>query len=166
MRSSVLSPWAKNAASARLLLNGQPVDSEAKRDKDTDILYWDIAYQPGILRCEASNNASYEIKTTQAPHALRLTTDSCMHVFVEIVDQDGKLVKSADNEVTLTVNGGRLLGMENGNIMDSSITGRSQPNRLRAFGGCLVAYILPQQDKDVTIKATAPFLQDAEIKFK
>ncbi len=155
-----------NAASARLLLNGQPVDSEAKRDKDTDILYWDIAYQPGILRCEASNNANYEIKTTQAPHALRLTTDSCMHVFVEIVDQDGKLVKSADNEVTLTVNGGRLLGMENGNIMDSSITGRSQPNRLRAFGGRLVAYILPQQDKDVTIKATAPFLQDAEIKFK
>ncbi|MBQ7682864.1 MAG: DUF4982 domain-containing protein, partial [Bacteroidaceae bacterium] len=105
-----------NAASARLTLNGETVGGEAQRDANTDILYWDIDFKPGTLRCEADNNASYEVKTTKRPHAIRLTSDGGMHVFVEVVDEDGNLVKQADNEVTLTVRGAKLLGMENGNM--------------------------------------------------
>jgi hypothetical protein len=153
-----------NAASARLLLNGQPVGGEAQRDPGTDILYWDIDYHPGTLRCEAGNGASYEIRTFNKPHALRLTTDSVAHIFVEVVDEEGNVVKSADNEVTLQVQGARLLGMENGNIMDSSINGRQRSNRLRVLNGRLVAYIQPQENgEQITIRATSPFLQTAEI---
>ena len=163
-----------NAPSARLLLNGQPIGGEAKRDADSNILYWDIAYQPGTLRCEAENGAFYEIEATKAPYALRLTTDSLCHVFVDIIDEDGRLVKTADNEVTLHIRGARLLGMENGNIMDTAVAGRQLRNRLRAHGGRIVAYIqLPKEDnvpsqkanEEVSIHASSPFLQSAEVSF-
>ena len=154
-----------NAASARLLLNGQEVGGEAKRDADTDILYWDIDYHPGTLRCEADNGATYEIKTSGQPYALRVTTDSMAHIFIEVVDEQGNLVKQADNEITLQVRGARLLGMENGNIMDTSVAGRQQRNRLRVYNGRLVAYIQQQQKSEITITATSPFLKSVQITY-
>ena len=163
-----------NAPSARLLLNGQPVGAEAQRDAETDILYWDIPYQPGTLRCEAANGSAYDIRTTKVPYALRLTTDSeasypntssaVCQVFVDIVDESGNLVKQADNEITLHVQGAKLLGMENGNIMDTSVAGRQRKNTLRAHQGRLVAYIEPlHRDGEVSIRATSPFLLSAQM---
>ena len=154
-----------NAQTARLTLNGKSVGDEPQRDKDTDILFWDIDYEPGILRCEADNGASYEIMTAGQPYALRVTTDSIAHVFVEVVDEQGRLVPTADNEVTLNVRGARLLGMEHGNTADATITSRQQRNRLRTFGGRLVAYIQPerQQEGPIIVRASSPFLQQQEI---
>ena len=154
-----------NAPSARLLLNGKEVGGAPQRDTATDILFWDIDYEPGTLRCEADNGASCEIATSGQPHALRLTTDSVAHVFVEVVDEQGHLVPTADNEVTLTVRGARLLGMEHGNTADATITSRQQRNRLRTFGGRLVAYVLPEDDaQQFSVRASAPFLQGQELK--
>jgi len=156
-----------NAAGARLLLNGQPVGGEARRDADTDILYWDIEYRPGTLRCEADNGSFYEIRTNGRPAALRVTTDSVTHVLVEVVDEQGNLVKQADNEVMLQVNGGRLLGMENGNIMDHTVAGRQQRNRLRVHNGRLIAYIRPDaRGGKVTVHATSPLLQPQTIELE
>jgi hypothetical protein len=152
-----------NASSARLLLNGQPVGGEPIRDTATDILYWDIDYAEGSLRCEADNGATYEIKTTGIPVALRISTDSVMHVFVDVIDAEGRLVKDADHEVTLRVSGARLLGMENGDIMDSSVAGRRQLNRLRVHGGRLVAYVDMQGKKNVRISATAKYLDGVSV---
>ena len=153
-----------NAASARLLLNGQSVGGSPKRDDATGILYWDIDYAPGTLRCEADNGASYEIRTAGAPAALRVTTDSVAHVFIEVTDSDGNRVTQADNEVTIELEGAELLGMENANMMDTSVTGRQRKNTLRAFQGRLVAYIRPTTGKGLRITATAPFLKSAECR--
>jgi len=154
-----------NATTARLLLNGQPIGGQPQRDAQTDILYWDIAYAPGILRCEADNGSSYEIKTTKAPKALRLTTDAVAHVFIEVVDEDGNIVRDADTEVQLIVRGARLLGMENGNIMDNSVAGRQQRNRLRVHNGSMVVYIQPQPGQQVSINAIAPYLEQGKLNF-
>ena len=117
-------------------------------------------------RCRPHNGASYEIKTTTEPYALRLTTDSVAHIFVAVVDKEGNVVKQADNEVTLRIRGARLLGLENGNIMDTTINGRRQQNRLRVLNGQLVGYFANEQQKgEITITATSPFLQSAEIRF-
>ncbi|MBP5338487.1 MAG: DUF4982 domain-containing protein [Prevotella sp.] len=151
-----------NAETARLLLNGKEVGGKPQRDRDTDILFWDIDYEAGTLRCKADNGASYEIATSGQPYALRVTTDSVAHVFVEVVDEQGRLVPSADNEVTLVVRGARLLGMEHGNIADATITSRQQRNRLRTFGGRLVAYIQAEAPQ-FTIHASSPFLQGQEL---
>jgi len=155
-----------NGTDARLLLNGQPVAQKAQYDEVTGIRYWDVEYAAGTLRCEADNGASYEITTTKAPAALRVTTDSVAHVFIEVVDEDGRLVKGADNEVTLMVRGARLLGMENGNIMDTSVAGRQQrsANKLRVHNGRLVAYIEPlAKTSEITIHAHSPFLKSAQL---
>jgi len=158
-----------NANSARLFLNGQPIEATMQRDEGTNILYCDIDYQPGTLRCEADNGATYEIKTSGKPTAVRLTTDGRMHVFVEIVDEQGNLVKDADNMVTLFVQGGRLLGMENGNISNNAAPRRAPaywPNQqLRVSGGRLVAYIQPIEGQSVTVRASAPYLQEGQINF-
>ena len=166
-----------NATNAHLTLNGSPIGGEAQRDENTDILYWDIDYAPGTLRCEADNQSSYEIKTTKAPHALRLTTDGGTHLFVEVVDEDGNLVKLADNEVTLMVRGARLLGMENGTMQGGQPFNQRNP-RLRVQGGRLVAYLAPQTaegrermgnreaDGTITVTATSPFLESATLRVK
>ena len=154
-----------NADGARLLLNGKPVDRNFRRDQQTGVLYCNVKYEPGTLRCEADNGAVYEICTSGQPVSLRLTTDSVAHVFVEVVDAEGRVVKNADHEVTLTVRGARFLGMENGNIMDSSAAGRQQKNRLRVNGGRLVGYFEPQTGEEVMIRASTPFLQSAELTF-
>ena len=191
-----------NAETARLLLNGKPVGGEPRRDRDSDILFWDIDYEPGTLRCEADNGSSYEINTAGKPYALRLTTDfvgagpvparsgpashlsphtshlspplggqGAIHVFVEVVDDNGHLVPTADNEVTLTVRGARLLGMEHGNIADATITGSAgarpggrMARSLRAYNGRLVAYIQPDNDSTmITIRASSPFLESDDL---
>jgi len=152
-----------NADDAKLLLNGQKLDATFRRDENTGILYTDIDFRPGTLRCEATNGAAYELKTFSRPEALRIAYDGKMHLFVEVIDKDGNTVKTADNEVTLTVRGGRLLGMENGNIADTTVNGRQTTRRLRVSGGRLVAYIEPLPGQQLTIRATSPFLQTAEI---
>ncbi len=161
-----------NAENAKLLLNGTPIGGEPKRDAKTNILYWDIPYTAGTLRCEADNGASYEIKTTGVPVALKIATPNqetteksgVRHFFIEVVDKDGNRVKNADNEVTLYVQGGRLLGMENGNIADSQVAGRQLKSRLRVHHGRLVAYIQPLPGRELMVTATTPFLEKAEMK--
>ena len=157
-----------NAPSARLLLNGQPAEAEFQRDERTDILYCDIDYQPGTLRCEASNGAVYEITTSGEPYALRLTTDSVAHVFIEAIDDKGNLVKNADHEVSVMVRGARLLGLENGNMSNNHPVRRAPDyrpqSRLRLYGGRLVAFIERQQSQPLTVTATANFLKHGEIK--
>ena len=154
-----------NGKNAQLLLNGKPVEGSFQRDEQTGVLYQDIDYQPGTLLCKADNGATYQIKTSGQPYALRVTTDSVAHVFVEVVDADGNLVKNADHEVTLSVRGARLLGMENGNIMDPTVAGRRMPNRLRVLNGCLVGYLQDLRNGEITIQATTPFLKTGELKF-
>ena len=152
-----------NADNAKLTLNGQPLEARFNRDERSNILYTDIEYKPGILRCEATNGASYQIETSGQPYALRISTDSVSHIFVEVVDEHGRLVKQADNEVSLMVRGARLLGMENANMSDATINARMARNRLRVKSGRLVAYITPQQGGQLSITATSPFLKEATI---
>ena len=163
-----------NAQSARLLLNGKEVGGEPQCDAETGILYWDINYEPGTLRCETSQHdplqrrtegtTFYEITTAGQPYALKVTTDSVAHVFVEVVDEQGRLVPTADNEVTLMVRGARLLGMEHGNMADATITSRQQRNRLRTYNGRLVAYIQPEDNTpQFTVRASSPFLQSQDL---
>ena len=120
-----------NAGGARLFLNGEVVNELPQRDESTNILYWDIEYHPGTLRCEALDGelvesvvATAELKTCERPASLRATAsktqlngaDDVVMVTVEVLDDHGQIVTLADNEITCRVQGARLLGMENGDI--------------------------------------------------
>ncbi len=211
-----------NAPTARLFLNDQPIGGEPKRDEATGILYWDIAYAPGTLRCEAIASSTTAVtaaptaaataapgpvpsgtvpspaSTTASPAAMPVPSGTvpslatatlvtsgrpyALHAHaeqtaltsptdvarleIEVTDEEGRLVTLADNEITCQVLGpARLLGLENGNIRDTS---DKTDNRCRAHAGRLVAYIAAaptarDTERPIRIRFTSPLLKAAEV---
>ena len=162
-----------NQPDVRLTLNGKPVGGDAMLDSATNVRYWDIAYEPGTLRAEAypqplptgKGEASYEIKTSGRPYALRITQEQMtelpslqgrdgerVHILtIEVIDENGIPVHLADNDITCTVMGnGHLLGLENGNMSETTgaLPIRGGYHR-RAHQGRLVAYIQEGLDSNM-----------------
>ena len=164
-----------NAPTAKLYLNDTPIAAEPTRDENTEILYWDIDYAPGTLRCVASNDATASIATCGRPYALRATADKAslsgpddiVQVAVEVVDEEGNLVALADNEITCYAEGGaRVLGLENGDIRDTS---DKTDSRCRLHGGRLVAYIakgMRSEQTSARLHFISPLLKSAEVEIE
>lgn len=165
-----------NAPQARLLLDGREVGALQARPDDSGIIHWDIPFQPGQLLCEACNArgervASYAITTSGRPYALRVTADrtelpsrpAVAHLTVEVVDEQGVVVKLADNDITCQVSGpASLLGLEGS---DNTDMGNYRDNRQRVYHGRLLAYIQTTgQGGEVTVSFSSPLLQGAEVK--
>lgn len=167
-----------NAPQARLLLNGKEVGQMKPYDDKSGIIYWDIPYQDGELRaegCDATGKvlSSYVIKTSGRPYALRATVDkevlspdnATAHVTIEVVDEQGTIVKLGDNDVTCQIEGpARLLGLEGSNNGDMS---DYTDNHHRAFHGRLLAYIQTTGEKgEIRVKLTSPLLKGTEVVLK
>ena len=167
-----------NAPQARLLLNGKEVGQMKPYDDKSGIIYWDIPYQDGELRaegCDATGKvlSSYVIKTSGRPYALRATVDkevlspdnATAHVTIELVDEQGIIVKLGDNDVTCQIEGpARLLGLEGSNNGDMS---DYTDNHHRAFHGRLLAYIQTTGEKgEIRVKLTSPLLKGTEVVLK
>lgn len=167
-----------NAPQARLLLNGKEVGQMKPYDDKSGIIYWDIPYQDGELRaegCDATGKvlSSYVIKTSGRPYALRATMDkevlstdkATAHVTIEVVDEQGTIVKLGDNDITCQIEGpARLLGLEGSNNSDMS---DYTDNHHRAFHGRLLAYIQTTGEKgEIRVKLTSPLLKGTEVVLK
>ena len=164
-----------NQKRARLLLNGEEVAAPKDKDTTTGMVWWDIPYQPGTLVAEAMDKdgravASYQIATTGRPAALKLTADKSTltgrgriaHVIIEVVDSEGRTIPLSDNEISVRVNGaGRLLGLEGGDISDTS---NLRDWRQRVVRGRLLAYVEATRDNgSITVRADSPLLDGAEM---
>ncbi|MDO4164707.1 MAG: glycoside hydrolase family 2 TIM barrel-domain containing protein [Bacteroides sp.] len=165
-----------NAPQARLLLDGKQVGEMRPYDERTGIIYWDIPYAPGELRaegCDSDGNvlSTYSIRSSARPYAIRATADlnvladgsqSVVHITVEVVDEEGTVVKLGDNEITCRVEGpARLLGLEGSDNSDMS---DYTDNRHRVYHGRLLAYIQTNGEAgSVRVKFSSPLLQSAEV---
>ena len=104
-----------------LYLNGQLVGTqETKEMKAT----FRLNYQPGTLRAEAGSERS-ELQTAGKPAAIRLTAEEhamvgeLAFVAVEIVDAKGRVVPTADTELTFSAGGtATLIAAGNADIKD------------------------------------------------
>ena len=167
-----------NAPQARLLLDGREVGAMKPYDDKTGIINWDIPYQPGELKAEGCDNigkvvSSYLIKTSGRPYALRVLADrtvlssekSVAHITIEIIDENGTMVKLGDNDVTCQVEGpARLLGLEGSDNSDMS---DYTDNHHRAYRGRLLAYIQATMWKgEIRVKLTSPLLKGTELILK
>ncbi len=167
-----------NQPQARLLLNGKEVGESKQKDEETGLVWWDIPYEEGVLKAEACDSkgtavTSYEIVSTGMPAALKLVADKetlagkgrVAHVCIEVVDSEGRPVTLADNEVMVNVGGaGRLLGLESGDMGDSS---NLRDARQRVVGGRLMAYVEATKPGGViTVRAYSPMLKDAKIEIR
>ena len=128
-------------------------------DEKTGIIYWDIPFRAGELRaegCDKEGNAlsSYSIRTSGRPYAIRATADRTIlsgdrataHITVEVVDEEGTVVKLGDNEITCTVEGpARLFGLEGSDNSDMS---DYTDNRHRVYHGRLLALYTDYRRED------------------
>lgn len=175
-----------NAPQAKLILNGKQVGDMKPYDMSNGIIYWDIPFEAGELRAVACDKegleiASYTIQTSGRPYELRARFDNVIgtttgdvavsskdginHIVVEVFDENGHIVKLADNNITCTIEGSaQLLGLENS---DNTDMGDYRDNQQRVFQGSLLTYIRNGKDSGkVIVRFTSPLLRSAEISFE
>ena len=168
-----------NATKARLELNGTEVGPVKDYDQKTGIIYWDIPYAAGKLEVVGmdakgkettrhqlqSSKRSHSIKVLQGDQ-LQVKADGVAQIELQIVDEDGIPVATADDEITCEIAGNaRLLGMEAGNNSD---VGDYTDNKQRAYQGKMIVYIQTKgkTSDDIMVRFSAPWLKPAIVKIK
>lgn len=165
-----------NAPQARLLLDGKQVGEMKPYDDKSGIIYWDIPFRPGTLKAEGCDNdgkvlSEYSITTSGHPYAIRAIADraelsrdkATAHITVTVLDENGVMVKLADNNITCTVEGpARLLGLEGA---DNTDMGDYRDNKQRVYNGRLLAYIQTTGEPgEITVKFSSPLLEGTQVK--
>ncbi|HZG58781.1 beta-galactosidase GalA [Paenibacillus sp.] len=165
-----------NCETVELLLNGrslgaQPVDKLGH-------LEWKVPYEPGAIEARGYRGGAvattHVVETTGAPSGIALAADrttiaadgrDVSMIRVSIVDERGRVVPTADNEVRFTVEGaGKLIGVGNGD--PSSHESDKAPYR-RAFNGYALAIVQAGKEAgELVVKAEAIGLRAAELRLE
>lgn len=137
-------------------------------------LTWDVEYQPGEIKVVGKRDGqTFEdvIRTASVPAQLRATVDrpsfraipsDVAHVTIEVLDKDGNLCPLADNQVRFSVKGGRLIGVESGNMTDLSSVLASER---KAWSGKCLAIIAADHPGPVIVTAQAVGMPASTVTF-
>lgn len=129
---------------------------------------WRVKFEPGEVKVVARKNGkevrSETIRTAGAPDHIKLTVDykgdKLVFVNAEVVDKDGNLCPNADNQIFFDVQGGTIVGVDNGS--EFSLERFKANNRRAMFGKCMVI-VAPDKNGKVTLKAQAVDLKEADV---
>ncbi|MBW4040335.1 MAG: glycoside hydrolase family 2 protein [Acidobacteria bacterium] len=168
---------ATNTEHVDMFLNGKPAGSAAV-DK-YEMATFEIPYAPGVLEARASNGgkevARYDVETTGAPAALRLVADraglngdgdDAEPVTVEVVDGKGRVVPTADNEVTFSSAGaGAIIGLNNGDPRNHESEKGTKHTVFHGLAQVVVQSSLNGRGSYV-LQATSPGLRAAEVRIE
>jgi beta-galactosidase len=138
-------------------------------------LSWDVPYAPGILTAKGTKDGAavqtIELHTTGAPTKLALiadrstirsTPDDVAHITVQVLDAEGRMVPTANDQITFALLGeGRILGLDNGQP-DSHEPFKG--NTRKAFNGLALAILQSTgRSGSFTLSASAQSLAPAQI---
>jgi beta-galactosidase len=138
-------------------------------------LSWDVPYEPGALKAAGTKDGkiveTVEVFTTGQPAMIGLSCDrdsivadqrDVAHVTVQILDDKGRVVPTADNEITFEIDGaGSLLGTDNG---DPASHEDYKSNRRKAFNGLCLAIVKSNGEAgQIQVRAVSPALQAARV---
>ena len=135
-------------------------------------LTWDVEYQPGeikVVGIRDSMTIEEVIRTAGSPTQLRATVDrpsfraipsDVAHVTVEVLDKDGNLCPLADNLISFNVKGGRLIGVENGNMTD---LGSVLASERKAWSGKCLAIIAADCPGPITVTVQTDGLSTSSL---
>ena len=138
-------------------------------------LVWDVEYQPGEIKVVGMKDGeTFEevIRTAGAPAQLRATVDrpsfkaepgDVAHVTVEVLDAQGNICPVTDNLVRFSVQGGRLVGVENGNMSD---LGSVKASERKAFSGLCLGIVAADKRGPVTVTVTSDGLAPSTVTFQ
>ena len=169
--------YYNNADEVELFINGRSQGVKAKKDDHEYHLMWRVKFEPGEVKAVARKNgkvvAEKTIRTSGAPAQLRMTSDrirfgnnpngdNLVFITVEVIDKDGNLCPRADDQVFFEVEGGRIVGVDNGNPISME---RFKDTKRKAFNGkCLV--VVATDGGDVTVRAKGYQLGGSEVMVK
>ena len=137
-------------------------------------LTWDVEYQPGEIKVVGKRDGqTFEdvIRTASVPAQLRATVDrpsfraipsDVAHVTIEVLDKDGNLCPLADCQVRFSVKGGRLIGVESGNMTDLSSVLASER---KAWSGKCLAIVAADRPGPVIVTAQAVGMPASTVTF-
>jgi beta-galactosidase len=165
-----------DSAEVELLVNGASAGRRPAGAANKNKATFEVAYAAGKVEAVAysagKETGRFALHTPTAPAALRLTADHTVlkaaygdlaYVTVEIVDRRGAVVKHASDEVSFEISGvGDVLAVGTANPVSEELYVGSQRC---AFEGRLLAVVRSSGDTgEITLKATAPGLETAEIR--
>ena len=141
-----------NCQEVELFLNNKSIGIQKMADFKNRTLTWEVPFKNGTLRAVARNLgkdvASYELISTGTPASIIANADTevlksgqkgLAHISVNLCDENGNTVYSAENEVTCVVDGPiRLLGLEDSNPVN---TEDYKDNRQHAYHGKILVYV-------------------------
>ena len=178
-----------NADEVELFLNGKSLGQKEnpKDPKHRNQIKWDnIEYQAGVLEAIARNGgkivARHRIETTDKATRLQLVPDrsqpgkkqdmstawradglDLLHVQVRAVDKKGRLVQTANNEITFQVAGdAQIVGVINGDINSNELSVGKK--RSLYNGTCTVILRAGRNAGPVHLTATAPGMAPVVLK--
>lgn len=157
-----------------LFLNGKSLGRKQKTDYR---LRWDeVLYEAGELKAVAYKDgklwAEGVRKTTGSPQQLVMIADrsninadgtDLAFIRIEVRDQDGLLVPTADNDISFSLTGaGEIVATDNGDPTD--LVAFPSSNR-KAFNGLALAIVRSKKDVagSIVITATSPGLAPASL---
>ncbi len=136
-------------------------------------LSWDVPYAPGILKAIGKRGdqraCAAEVRTTGVPAAIRLSTErdtiaagarDVGLIRFEIVDAQGNVVPTAENDVQFTISGGSIVAVDNGDLSDHE---PYQSQHRRAFNGRGLVIVRGNSPDLIRIAARAEGLRTANI---
>ena len=171
-----------NADEVELIVNGKSLgtkQNDRANPKARNQIRWDAfnyesGYIEAIARTDGKIVARHREETAGEAVALRLIPDQeawkadgvdLMHVRVEAIDKKGRVVPTATNDVTFTVESASLLAVSSGDHYSDELT--QLVNHRRLYEGRALAILRAgQQPTTVTLTATAPGLKAAKLKLK
>jgi beta-galactosidase len=173
----VVDVWAyyNQADEVELFLNGRSLGVKRKEGDELHVM-WHVPYTPGVLtavsRREEQTVLTRQIKTADMPYKIELSANKrvlnrngrdMLFVTIKILDKDGNLVPTADNDIKLNIAGaGRLAGMDNG--CQTSVES-FKGNHHHAFNGlCLGIVQSLQKSGSIIINCTSPGLKGSVLK--
>ncbi|HVO34657.1 MAG TPA: DUF4982 domain-containing protein, partial [Gemmatimonadales bacterium] len=135
---------------------------------------WDVPYQPGVLRAvgtrrDGSACAVAEVRTAGSPAAVRLLAErdtvtsapgDVALVRFAIVDSAGTVVPTADDLLHVTVSGGSIVALDNGDMQGHD---PYRTDSLRAFNGRGMAILKGTLPGPLTVTARADGLGETRV---
>lgn len=158
-----------------LFLNGKSLGTKPTTRAEKLTATFEVPYEPGELKAVGFDGetlmAEYTLTTAGAPAGIRLTPDrmtiqagpgDLCYVTVEVIDRNGSINPSADNNIFFTVKGtGEIAAVGSGN---PTSTERYRGNQRQAFRGrCVVVLKSNGKVGDISLRAQADGLERAEV---
>jgi len=162
-----------NLDRVELFLNGQSLG--AKDVARNTHVEWKVKYAPGVLEAVGYKDGKRALaakrETTGSPARIDLRADrprisadgeDVAMVEVSVVDEQGRVVPTASNEIVFEVAGpGRIIGVGNG---DPSSHEPDKASRRSAFNGLCMAIVLAlKQDGEIRLTAKSTGLAPATL---